>query len=320
MMVRAAVLRGFGAPFSIEEVDVPVREGDRVVAVRATGICGRDVVVWRGGFRNLRPPLILGHEVFGVDEEGNPVGVYPGIVDEECLRAMRGRETLCPNYSILGEGRPGGYATHVAVPAANLVRLPTPEFEKYAASVCGVATFIHASRVAGVRRGDRVLVTGASGGVGIHGVQYLINVVGAQVYAHVRSEWKAKVLRDLGAAPVTDLGFYRREGRVDFVFEIVGAPTINDSLLALNPGGTLVLVGNVTGEEIRLTRPAVVVMRELKIVGTAAYTLDEYAEAVRLVSQGAIRPFYRTYRLADVNAAYEAISRGELLGRAVLVP
>lgn len=320
MKARAAVLHSFGGSFSIEDIDLSVGPDDAVVRVGATGICGRDVVVWRGGFRNLRPPLVLGHEVFGFDEGGNPVGVYPGVFPEPCGSAMRGRETLCEGYEIIGERRPGGYATYVAAPKRNIVRLPDDDVTKYAAAVCGVATFVHASRQAGIRRGDRVLVTGASGGVGIHGLQYLVKVLGATVYAHVRSKVKAKLVEELGATPVEDLGFYRSEGKVDYVLEVVGAPTINESMLALRPEGTLVLIGNVEGREVTLARPALLVMRELRIVGSAAYTMDEYKEAISYVSSGVIRPFYTTYSLLDINRAYFDIVSGNVVGRAVLRP
>ncbi|ADL19347.1 Zinc-dependent alcohol dehydrogenase [Acidilobus saccharovorans 345-15] len=304
---RAAILREFGRQFDIDYVDINAEGNDVIVKVKSVGVCGRDIVVWRGGFRNLKPPLVLGHEVFGVTEDGEPVGVYP---------ADPGSEEFLP----LGERRPGGYAELMAAPRSNIVRLPDEEFDKYAAATCGVATLIHASRVVGVRPGDRVLVTGASGGVGIHGVQYLSNVLHANVIAYVRSKEKAHVLEGLGVSVVTDLSFYRSLGRVDYVFEIVGAPLINESMRSLRRGGELVLVGNVTGEPISIERPALLVMRELKISGTSAYTKSEYEEAVKLIGEGLVKPFYKAYRLDDVNLAYSDILNGKALGRAVLKP
>ena len=318
MRFRAAVLRSFRSPFQIEEVEISPAEGEVPVKVVATGVCGRDVVVWLGGFRNLRPPLILGHEVVGLTEDGKLVAVYPALHASSCKGSERGAP--CEDFEILGERRPGGYAEFVIVPRENLVELPGGRAEDYAAATCGVATFIHAAKVAGVRQGDRVLVTGAAGGVGIHGIQYLARVLGAKVYGYSRSKEKAKVLEALGVTPVTDLGFYRELGRVDFVFEVVGGPTINDSMLALRPGGTLVLVGNVTGEEISIRRPAIMVMRELKMTGTAAYTRSEFEEAVRLIAEGLIRPFYTVYRLEEINAAYRDVMEGKIIGRAVIRP
>jgi D-arabinose 1-dehydrogenase-like Zn-dependent alcohol dehydrogenase len=314
--VRAAVLKSFGGPFSIEEVTIDVPEGWVPVRVGAVGICGRDIVVWRGGFRNLKPPLILGHEVFGY-YNGKPVGVFPAVVPEECVE--RGGSALeCP-YRILGEQVPGGYADTVYVPPWLLVELPDDDFKKYAAAVCGVATMIHAARVARVGPGDRVLVTGATGGVGIHGIQYL-SLIGAEVYAYTRSPAKAARLAELGVNPVTSLDFYKTVGRVDTVIELVGSRTVNESMRALRPGGNLVLVGNITGEPVRIERPALFVMREIHMHGSAAYNLHEYRAAIRIVGSGPIKPFYKIYKLDEINDAYnDAVSRS-ILGRAVLVP
>ncbi|MEB3851778.1 MAG: zinc-binding dehydrogenase [Desulfurococcales archaeon] len=313
---RAAVLTRFGAPFEVRVVEVEPPEEWVPVEVRAVGVCGRDVVVWRGGFRNLRPPLILGHEVFGY-HDGEPVGVFPAVIPEECVDRP-GSSLECP-YQILGEHVAGGYAERVYVPPWLLVRLPDSDFPKYAASVCGVATMIHAARVAGIGPGSRVLVTGASGGVGVHGIQYLA-LLGARVYAYTRSPEKAELLESLGVRAVTSLDFYRSEGRVDAVVELVGARTINESMRALRPGGNLVLVGNVTGEPVAIERPALFVMREIHMHGSAAYDIHEYRAAVKLAASGAIRPFYRAYSLEEINNAYRDVLSGSLVGRAVITP
>ncbi len=316
--VKAAVLEEFGSPFRVREVELEAPDDWVLVDVKSVGVCGRDVVVWRGRFANLRPPLILGHEVFG-EYKGRPVAVFPAIVGEECIELMPGRENLCREYSILGENVPGGYASSVAVPKWNLIDLPDSGYDKYAAAACGVATLMHSARRAGVGPGDKVLVTGASGGVGVHGIQYL-RLIGAEVYAYTRSPEKARVLRELGAKVVDSPDFYRREGRMDAVMEIVGAATINWSMRTLKPGGTLVLIGNVGGDPVVIERPALLVMRELTITGTAAYTRREYEEAIRLIGEGLIKPFYRTYKLEEINKAYEDMTKASLVGRAVLNP
>jgi len=305
----------------VEDYEYEVPDDWVEVRVRSTGVCGRDIVVWRGGFPNLRPPLLLGHEVFG-EYNGEPVGVFPAIVSTRCREEMeRDPSTVCPHGEavILGEGVPGGYADRVYVPEWNLVPLPDEEYEKYAAAVCGVATMMHAARTIGIGAGERVLVTGASGGVGVHGIQYL-RLLGAEVYAYTRSREKAAVLRRLGVNVVTSLDFYRREGRVDAVVELVGAATFNDSLRSLRPKGRMVLVGNVQGTPIEVARPALLVMRELTVKGSAAYTKREYEAAVRLVGEGHVEAFYRKYPLDDINLAFEDVANGRVVGRAVVAP
>ena len=301
---KAAVLKRFREPFEIETVELEAPEGWVWVRVKAVGVCGRDRVVWLGGFRNLKPPLILGHEVFG-ELDGKPVGVYPALLGDP--------------PRILGEDLPGGYAEYVAIPQENIVGIPDERYEAYASAVCGVATFIHASRLAGVGPGSKVLVTGASGGVGIHGIQYLLSK-DVKVYAYTRRPEAAEKLRALGAEPVSSLDFYRAHGRVDVVFELVGAATFNQSMRAVKPGGVVMLIGNVGGEPITIERPALLVMREICVKGSAAFYEREYREAVKLVGEGAIKPFYKTYKLDEVNNAYTDIQKGRVLGRAVLTP
>jgi len=186
---------------------------------------------------------------------------------------------------------------------------------------CGVATFIHAAKVAGIGDGGRVLVTGVAGGVGIHGVQYPVSL-GVEVYGTTHSrEKKARVLEELGVHPLTSKEFSRELGaKVDAVFEVVGASTINESLRAPRPQGTLMLIGNVEGKSLGLARPTMIVMRELRITGSATYTRREYKAAISLIARGLVKPFYKTYRLDEVNQAYEDILAGRLVGRAVITP
>ena len=320
--VLGAVLEEFRKPFRIRRFEYQV-PGDWVeVEVKAVGVCGRDLVVWKGGFSNLNPPLLLGHEVFGL-YNGEPVGVFPAIVaSSECRSRMkRDPSAICDvgEVFILGEQVPGGYADRVYVPEWNLVRLPDDDFEKYAAATCGVATLMHAARAARVSAGERVLVTGASGGVGIHGVQYL-KAIGAEVIAYTRSSERARILEGLGVTVVTSLDFYRKYGRVDVVMELVGKYTFNESMRALRPRGRLVLIGNISGEPVPIERPALLVMRELELHGTAAFSKREYEAGIRLIGEGLIKPFYRVFRLDDINEAYRIALAGELTGRAVLKP
>ncbi|MFB6470518.1 MAG: alcohol dehydrogenase catalytic domain-containing protein [Vulcanisaeta sp. AZ3] len=317
MRVLAAVLREFNKPFSIEEFDIgEPGPNETVVRVKAAGICGRDLVIWRGGFRNLKPPLVLGHEIFG-EVNGRAVGVFGAITDGTCQYCRAGKENLCENLQFFGEGKPGGYAEAVIAPMNNIFELPDNDYAKYAATICPLATAIHASRLGNVEPGTKVLVTGAGGGVGIHAIQYL-KYLGAYVIS-VTSPAKADFVSRYSDEVITEREFSRRVRNVDVVLEIVGAATINESLRALKREGILVLIGNTEGEEVRLVRPALTVMREHRIVGSAAYNKAEVLKAVELVHKGVVRPVYRVYDFKDVNKAYEDLVSQRVLGRAVLM-
>ncbi|GGP21969.1 alcohol dehydrogenase [Thermocladium modestius] len=309
----AAVLHEYNKPLSLEYIDLEPGPGEAIINVKASGVCGRDIVIWRGGFK-LNPPLVLGHEVFG-ELNDKPVGVYGAVTCGKCDYCRTGRENLCNELTFLGEGRLGGYAEAVAVPTRNIFELPDEQFEKYAAATCPLATSIHAARLADPR-GRKVMVTGAGGSVGMHMIQYL-KTLGAKVIAVTSSGKKPKVEK---YADEVVLEGQRYPGKVDIVYDNVGAPTINEGLRSLDKEGTLVLIGNVEGQEIVLKRPALTIMREQRIVGSAAYTSAEVREAVKLIHDGAINTEFIPYKLKDVNKAIDDVINRRVLGKAVLIP
>ncbi|AAK42983.1 alcohol dehydrogenase [Saccharolobus solfataricus] len=307
--MKAAILTQFNSPFIIGNAE-PHGVGVRI-NVAYTGICGRDLVIWKGGFKNLKLPLILGHEIVGY-YNGRPVAVYPNLYCGSCDYCKSGKENLCDNARILGEGEiTGGYAEQVIVPERNLIPLPDDKLEKYAATMDPVATAIHASKLADLKKDSKVLVTGAGGGVGIHLVQYLKYLGISNVYG---LSSKGEKLKELGVTPVSDI----RGEKFDAIFELVGSKTINDSLRALKKEGILVLIGNTEGEPITLSRPAMSIMRQHKIVGSASYTQAEYEEAIKLVGYGKIKAIYEIYELERINEAYRKMLERKVLGRAIL--
>lgn len=316
MKFKAAVLDKYNEPLTIKEIEVQPQSGEIAVRVKATGMCGRDIVIWRGGFRNLTPPLVLGHEVYG-EIEGKPVGVYGTVVCGKCKYCTSGKENLCLNSQFLGEMRLGGYAEYVIIPNNNIFPLPDKDYSKYAAGVCPLATSIHAAKLSSVEKGKSVLVTGAGGGVGIHMIQYL-KYLGAKVVS-ITSKSKEEIVRRFSDEVLTEKEFSKYVKDVDIVMELVGSETINESLRSLSREGVLVLIGNVTGNEISIKRPALTIMREQRIIGSASYNRKEINEAVKLLHQGVIKPVYKEYSLENVNEAIKDLINGKVLGRAVLL-
>src|SRR5579875_596434 len=297
--MKAALLTSFQREFQILDIDPKLEMDDVLLNVKATGICGRDLVIWKGGFANLKPPLILGHEIFG-ELDGLPKAVYPALNCGNCEYCRSNMENLCTSLSFLGENRFGGYAEQVAISRDSLLDLPDRDYEKYAATMCPIATAIHACKLVDVED-KKVLVTGAGGGVGIHAIQYL-KLKGAKVIA-ITSEHKLKFVEKYADQAITEKAFSKIVKNVDVVFEIVGSATINESLRALKRQGTLVLIGNLEGNEISLQRPPLFIMREHRIIGSAAYTKQDFKEALSIVSRY-IDPYYTPYRLDQINDAY----------------
>jgi D-arabinose 1-dehydrogenase-like Zn-dependent alcohol dehydrogenase len=159
--------------------------------------------------------------------------------------------------------------------------------------------------------GKRVLVVGA-GGVGLY-IAQLAKVRSGEVYVSMRSREKAKALSELGIKTA-------EEGDKDFdvVVDTVWSPTLERSLKLVKRNG-VVVIGNVTGEKA-LISPALIILRQVKVVGSMAFRPWDIYEALDLLKRGLIKPFYAEYRLEDAAKAHEDMERGAVFARAVFNP
>src|SRR5439155_16925992 len=177
---------------------------------RAAAVCHRAVLDRKCASPFLRPPLVTGHEFAGEGVEAGPgAGAWrPGdrvtalhrAPCGECPACRAGEETHCRKvWQSFGLTIDGSYAEEVLAPAGALVRLPDAlGFREAAPLMCTAGVALHAlRRVGGLRAGESVLVTGASGGVGHAGVQ-LAKRLGARVLAVTSSAAKEPALRAAG--------------------------------------------------------------------------------------------------------------------------
>lgn len=337
--MKAVLFRRFGGPEVLEAADLPVPEpapGEILVRVRACGVCYHDVVNRSGHLPRTALPCVPGHELAGeVAAVGRDVGgvqVGTRVVCAakmpcgECRHCRMGQNHLCVRGPGFGEAVPGGYAEYAIVRPAAFVPLPDGiSFVQAAVLACGVATALHAVRRGRVGVGETVLVTGASGGVGVHAVQ-LARLAGARVLGVTASPEKVDLLRSHGAEPIVspDGRFHdlvRRiapEG-VDCVLEITGSPTLPASLRAVRTGGRVVVVGNVAPGQDPPVNPGLLIYKEIDLLGAKASTLYELQEAAELVARGMIRPVVgHVMPLGQAAAAHRLLQERRAQGRIVL--
>jgi NADPH:quinone reductase-like Zn-dependent oxidoreductase len=212
--VRAVKLTRHGEPDVLklsQATDPKPLPGEVLVKVGACGINALDIYVRRGGTETTIPlPLIPGADIAGTVSAlgegvkevrvGDRVVVNPRIYCGRCIPCLRGQQSACLNYQVLGWHRNGGYAEYVAVPADHVANIGSDiSFEVAAAAP---VTFTTAWRMlvsrAQVRPGERVLILGASGGVGTAAMQ-VARVMGARVAAVTSSPAKVRALEELGA-------------------------------------------------------------------------------------------------------------------------
>ena len=231
-----------------------------------------------------------------------------------------------------------GLAEYSVVPVAGLFPLPEnlPSVES-AVLGCAVFTAYGAVRhAANLRGGERVAVV-ACGGVGVNVIQIARAFGAAQIIALDVRDDKLEIARELGAthvvntsgalqADVTKQVFELTEGRgVEVAFEVLGRPeTFSQAVDLLGDGGRMIAVGIAAGKTTAPVEITRLVRRGLQIIGSyGARTRADMPEILRLAAKGTFRletVVTRRYPLAESDAAYQALSRGEIAGRAVAVP
>jgi acryloyl-coenzyme A reductase len=342
--MRAVVLRQFGPPenLALEEVAAPspdrLRPGEALVRVESVGVCYHDLINRSGNLPRTKLPCIPGHEIAGTvhaigpEARGLKTGARVATIQRapcgRCDLCARDRGSLCKEGVFFGEEIPGGYAQWVVAPVQGLA--PVPEglaTEEAAICACTLGTALHVARTRGrVQPGEQVLITGASGGVGLHAIQ-VVRHLGGRPLAVTSSEAKAARLREAGAEEVIiapDLKFAREVRRrtggrgADVVLEITGALTFDQSLRSLTAGGRLVVVGNLETRTVDLN-PGLVILKELEIIGSFATSTSELREVFDLVKAGKLKPVVsQVMPLQEAAAAHRLLQDRGALGRVVL--
>ena len=349
MTMRAMVLPAFGEPLQAATLPIPsIGPGDVLLRVRAAGVGLTVVIMTANPGRVTSFPRIPGHEVAGeVVEAGTEVThVKPGdrvvchfyLTCRTCRFCRSGRETLCTAFrGYVGQAGDGGYAEYMAIPGANVTPIP-PEVSDVDAAIAtdAIATPYHACREeARVGPGDTVLIVGAGGGVGIHGVQ-MAKLCGGWVIGIDVTDAKLQAARDWGADAVVDgrrgdLAAQIRaltDGRgVDAAIDFVASrETLEMSLATLARAGRLVIIGSrprsVFGIDATFAvDPGRMLYDMLEIHGSRYVTLTEIQQTLELLRQRRIRAVVsRTFPLEAAEEAHELLRRNALIGRAALLP
>jgi D-arabinose 1-dehydrogenase-like Zn-dependent alcohol dehydrogenase len=341
--MRAIVLGRLGGPEELEykeAADPKPGAGEVLVRVKAEGVCGRDLIDRRGGFRGLKLPVILGHEfageIVGVGSGVSALSVGDHVANllrlscGACRSCLRGETPVCEKgWESFGQTRDGGYAELVAAPAASLVKVPSElSYVEAAPVACTFGVSLRALRSVGkVTLGDRILITGASGGVGIAAIQ-VAKALGAQVIAATSSPSKQKALLEAGADDVVvdsegNLHTHVRAlapAGVDLVLELTGSPTFTSSLRSLRNGGRLVLVGNILADSLKVN-PGAVILFGYQILGSAGCTRADLEDAFAMITRKQVKMVVsQVLPLEKAAEAHEILAKRAAVGRVVLVP
>jgi NADPH:quinone reductase-like Zn-dependent oxidoreductase len=318
-MMKALVRSRYGGPgvVRIEEVDQPAMTDEQVlVRVRASSLNKADWHELRGWPRSLRPVTRGGvlrpkSALFGTDFAGIVEAVGRDVTD------------LAPGDEVFG-GRSGAFAEYVS--AVNVVRKPSNvTFEEAATmGIAGLTALQGIRDHGGVKAGERVLVNGASGGVGTLAVQ-IAKALGAHVTA-VCSTRNVEQTRALGADRVLDYtreDFTREEARYDVIADVAGGHSWSTMRRVLAPEGRLVIVG-AHGSRRQLRHIAAIWLASRFSEQTAKFFVanfnkEDLQTLADMLEDGRLKPAIdRTYELAEASDAFRTFGEGHVRGKLVL--
>lgn len=342
--MKAAYLEEHGGPEVLRVGELPDPQpgpGEVRVRVRAVALNHLDLWVRRGlpgvetEFPHVGGSDVAGEvEALGPGVEGWQLGervvVNPMLWCGRCEWCIRGEHSLCERGRILGEHVSGGLAELVVVPARNLLRLPDAfPFERVAAAPLVFQTAWRALRTrAGLRAGESVLVTGASGGVSTAAIQ-IARLAGARVFAVTSGAENVRRVEELGAELAIDRlaedlarRVWTETGKrgVDVVLDGVGAAIWEDCVKCLARDGRLVTYGGTTGPTVALDVRRVF-WKQLRVIGSTMASRAEFERVMGLVFGGVLSPVVdEVWSMERVREAHERLEGGGVFGKLVLEP
>lgn len=348
--MKAAVYHG-PHDVRIEEKPQPVpAEGEVLVQVTRSGMCGTDASEWKSGpllFPVAAPhpvsghsgPMILGHEfigeIIGLGEGvsgfslGDRVASGAGISCGECPRCAEGRTNLCQRYVTLGLNRDGGMAEYVAVPTSTLLPIPDGLSDDFAGLAQPLAVGLHAARRARVKTGDTVVLIGA-GAIGTFVLAGLRHLVDATVIVVDFAGERLERAQRLGASHTVDVDGTTDEVvrklvgafGADVVIEASGAPgQINRAAGWTRRGGTLLQVGLPAQPQEVNVHP--IVMAEISVETTLAHVCrEDMGPALEILNSTVLARelLEAVYPLEELPHQLDRIAKGEVQGKVLFDP
>lgn len=335
--MKAAVVREFGKPLSIEDIPIPSPgPGEVLVKIRATGVCHTDLHAAEGDWP-IKPtaPFVPGHEGAGVVAEvgrgvtnvktGDAVGIaWLHDACGACEYCITGWETLCASQRCSGYSVNGTFAEYALGSAAYVARLPDQvNFAEIAPILCAGVTTYKGIKETEARPGEWIAISGI-GGLGHVAVQYA-RAMGLKVIALDIGEEKLALARTLGAELAVDASqpdavekvLAKTNGGAHGVLVTAVSPSaFSQALQLVRRKGTVSLVGLPPGE---FATPIFdVVLKRITIRGSIVGTRRDLAEAIQFATDGKVRAHIHKARLDDINQVLSNLKAGRVDGRIVL--
>ncbi len=330
--MQALVLEGVNQPIRLKEVPDPQPgTGEVLVQLKAAALNHRDVWIQKGQYAGLKFPVIPGSDGAGIVTKagmgadttliGKEVIINPGLFWGDNPRT-HDRKT----FRILGLPDDGTFAGYVKVPAAYVHPKPAHlSFEQAAALPLGGLTGYRALFTrAGLQPGEKVLITGAGGGVAQLVMQFAV-ARGAQVFVTSGSDEKIAKAMQMGASgsanyrqPDWTEGLKAQAGSFDVIIDSAAGEGFIKLIDLAAPGGRIVFYGGTTGV-INGIVPGKVFWKQLSILATTMGSEADFEAMLQFVAEKRIVPVVdKVFPLADGEAALRYMDNAAQFGKIVL--
>lgn len=330
--MKALVYTGTQAMDFRDEPMPEVPDGESLVNIEASGICGSDMHAWHGHDARRIPPMILGHELAGVVEggihAGKRVAINPLITCGVCRDCRAGLPNLCASRDLVGLGRNGGYAQAVSVPHSNLFSIPESLSAIHASLMEPTAVSLHAIHLA-ERVLDRPISECRTLVIGGGAIGALAALLLAQKGARHISVAETSAPRRGSLSAMCDADVYDplgkntpSENHFELVIDAVGSGATRKAASALaRTGGVISHIGLQDNEPGLDTRR--LTLQEITFIGNYTYNLSDLQASLDLLADQAIGDlsWVETRPLSDGARAFEDIHHARTAApKIVLLP
>ncbi len=334
--MRAVLLTGHGDFSKLEiRTDLPIPQPgahEVLIKVAASSVNNTDInmrVGWYaknesedGGWtgQSLPFPLIQGidiaGEIVGVGTDIGPLRVGERVIVQCCLTSLR-KDGVSP---FVGSERDGGFAQYVCMPAPDVHAITSDiSYVELAAIPCAYGTAESMLTEAGLKESERVLITGASGNVGLAAIQLAL-LRRAEIHA-LASPSKHQALLALGVTacyPHDLTGLMGGTIQFDVVIDLVGGPNWNDLFARMKPFGRIVISGAIAGPMATIDLRTLY-LNNLRIFGCTEQSRESFVRLVEWINAGKIAPIiHKAYPLEEIVAAQQEFLARNHIGKIVL--
>ncbi|MGC8593075.1 MAG: zinc-binding dehydrogenase [Nitrososphaeria archaeon] len=317
------------------EKDMPKSEPRKVIVKASFGSVNHVDIWGRMDLPGQPFPRVFGSDLSGyiddpsdsIFKKGDKVVLYPMKFCGFCKNCLAGYENSCFYRAIYGVHVDGFFAEYVSVEAKNVLKLPENVSLEYAAALPVAYTTAYHGLINRSKSepGSTLLILGGSGGAGVAALQ-IAKAVGLRVITTTSYDWKAEMLKKLGADEVLkpddklleNIFKLTDNNGVDAVFDALGGSYTSLALKAVRKGGRVINMAMTTGSEIQLNLRQIYA-NNVDLQGVYLGTRKDLSDLLNMVSQGKIKPLIDSvFPIDDVDKAQLRMEKRNHIGKILL--